>query len=89
VTYHTLDPLRHGVGKIAVAPEDDLRGTAGEWGMVRFDPKDQRAIVRAREHDLATLAMSHSIICSPGIARSRPDADAPSLQTGIWRSPVG
>jgi ligand-binding sensor domain-containing protein len=41
-TYNMTDLLGHGVGKIAVTPDGDVWGTAGEKGIVRYDGQTWR-----------------------------------------------
>jgi len=41
-TYHTVDLLGHGVGRIAVTLDGDVWGTAGKHGVVRYDGQTWR-----------------------------------------------
>jgi hypothetical protein len=41
-TYDTMDLLGHGVGSIAVTPDGDVWGDAGEHGIVRYDGETWR-----------------------------------------------
>ena len=40
--YNQADLLGHGVGRIAVTPDDDVWGTTGKHGMVRYDGQTWR-----------------------------------------------